>query len=109
MVVILFPWWNGELFLVSGETTKDLLLGVTITLFTLTMIPMEVNSQYTNLDSNIPEDYINRNDVGVIGVRASTETPYWATFQFDYFNMGNTTGNAPETNNIIWKFILIVY
>ncbi len=36
--------------------------------------------------------------------RAPRDVQYWATFQFDYSNTGNTTGSAPNSNHTLWKF-----
>ena len=38
------------------------------------------------------------------GSRAPEDVKYWATFQFDSFNAGNTSSYAPKTNNTLWKF-----
>jgi outer membrane protein assembly factor BamB len=36
--------------------------------------------------------------------RAPVDIKYWATFQFDYHNTGNTSSKAPDTNNTLWVF-----
>ncbi|UCG34706.1 MAG: hypothetical protein JSW17_04220 [Candidatus Omnitrophota bacterium] len=41
-------WWNGELFLVSENVVKDLLLGVTITITTLLVWGIMVVVSKTN-------------------------------------------------------------
>ena len=38
------------------------------------------------------------------GARGARAVEYWATFQFDYSNTGNSSTKAPETNNTLWKF-----
>jgi outer membrane protein assembly factor BamB len=37
-------------------------------------------------------------------VRAQFNEDQWTTFQFDYFNSGNSSSKAPDTNNILWRF-----
>ncbi len=36
--------------------------------------------------------------------RAPLDIKYWATFQFDYHNTGNTSSKAPDTNETLWVF-----
>ena len=51
-------------------------------------------------DTKIEPDYNSRAEHS----RAPEDVKYWATFQFDYSNTGNTTSKSPNTDNLLWKF-----
>jgi outer membrane protein assembly factor BamB len=57
----------------------------------------------SNLDIEYEFEF-NEPSLAVPRTRATTDAKYWATFQFDYSNTGNSSSKAPNTNNTIWKF-----
>ncbi len=62
------------------------------------------NSNQTRLGSEFSEPNNHSFHTDSQASRAVRSVKYWATFQFDYWNRGYTTGRAPSTNNLIWKF-----
>ncbi len=73
-----------------------------------------VNPEVINNDSiltesekvELPLDQTSLNSNPGTSTRATerSDIRYWATFQFDYHNTGNTSGKAPKTNNTLWKY-----
>jgi outer membrane protein assembly factor BamB len=93
---------------------------VLVILVFIILIASSIQLFYTfNFEHNTQSDFINNGyntiqdknlvlENAVITQSRSSGTRndirYWATFQFDYHNTGNTSGKAPMTNNTLWKF-----
>jgi outer membrane protein assembly factor BamB len=65
-----------------------------------------IDEKYVKVAEFVPSDI---NSVPIYNSRAEQsrapeDVKYWATFQFDYSNTGNTTSKAPATDNLLWKF-----
>jgi outer membrane protein assembly factor BamB len=69
----------------------------------------EVEDDIVQLTSeSVFPDKIQELSTDIVSPGANTRAPsnvlYWATFQFDYHNTGNTSSKAPDSNNTLWTF-----
>jgi len=98
--------WQSVLFLISVLIFSSVINIDSVSIENPNNDSTNLSDDQTNIISLPKSNSLEPSLIGSVsrGTRALSEKKYWATFQFDYSNTGNSTNKAPNTNNTLWKY-----